>query len=397
MFKLAPWPWTAAALLVIGLVVDLRAWNWAWGQVGPAVREHFFLLLFAVPAVLLVVAPLLLQRWAVRRAVRAGAVVTGPRWPWLLSYPGVGIAAASVAVVGLLALLWMMNVAGGADRGDRPKLQIEAIKYGLGLFAAGGAVAALLLALRRQRHLELAQAHTELDASERRFTDLYTKAVEQLGSGEAAVRLGGLYALERAAQNDVEQRQTIVNVLCAYLRMPYAYPGEGREARLELQVRLTAQWIISTHVACPGPAIPELLRFFRPDRRERFWPHLDLDLTGATLVDWVVREGQLGRAQFDDAVFFGTADFSGVTFSGEARFGAAAFRGAARFDRAIFYGDVRFGDATFDSRPAFGGAGAEPREDREDVWPAGWCLEPGGSLAEVLDVGHHHRERDRDG
>ncbi|MBL7255775.1 pentapeptide repeat-containing protein [Paractinoplanes lichenicola] len=87
---------------------------------------------------------------------------------------------------------------------DRPGLKIEAIKYGLGLFAASGAVAALLLALRRQRHLESAQTHTELDASERRFTDLYTKAVEQLGSDDAAVRLGGLYALERAAQHAVE-------------------------------------------------------------------------------------------------------------------------------------------------------------------------------------------------
>ncbi|XVV11303.1 pentapeptide repeat-containing protein [Actinoplanes sp. CA-131856] len=392
MFKLAPWPWTAAGLLTVGVLLDLRAWTWAWNEVGPALHQHFLLVLFAVPAVLLIVGPLLLQRWSVRRAIRAGAVITGPRWPWLLSYPGVGIAAASVAAIGVLALLWMMKVAG-----DEPKLQIEAIKYGLGLFAAGGAVAALLLALRRQRHLELAQAHTELDATERRFTDLYTKAVEQLGSAEAAVRLGGLYALERAAQNDVEQRQTIVNVLCAYLRMPYAFPDEGREARLELQVRLTAQWIISTHVVCPGPAIPEILRFFRPDRRERFWPHLDLDLTGATLIDWVAREGQLGRAQFDDAVFFGTADFSGVTFSGEARFGGAEFHGAATFDRAVFYGDVRFGDATFGSPPTFSGAGAEPREDRDDVWPAGWCLEPDGSVAEVLDVGHGHREDDRDG
>jgi hypothetical protein len=128
-------------------------------------------------------------------------------------------------VIGLAALSWMLRVAGEANPTDQPGLRIEAIKYGLGLFAASGAAAALLLAIRRQRHLEFAQTHTEMDATERRFTDLYTKAVEQLGSADAAVRLGGLYALERAAQNDVGQRQTIVNVLCAYLRMPYTPPA----------------------------------------------------------------------------------------------------------------------------------------------------------------------------
>jgi hypothetical protein len=48
-----------------------------------------------------------------------------------------------------------------------------------------------------------------------RITDLYIKPVEQLGSDKAPVRLGGLYALERLAQGNPDQRQTIVNVPCA--------------------------------------------------------------------------------------------------------------------------------------------------------------------------------------
>ncbi|MEU3767893.1 hypothetical protein AB0E55_22815 [Amycolatopsis keratiniphila] len=51
--------------------------------------------------------------------------------------------------------------------------------------------------------------------------ELYTKAVEQLGSEKTPVQLGGLYALERLAQDNESQRQTIVSVICAYLRMPY--------------------------------------------------------------------------------------------------------------------------------------------------------------------------------
>jgi hypothetical protein len=55
-------------------------------------------------------------------------------------------------------------------------------------------------------------------------TELYTKAADQLGSDKAPVRLAGLYALERLAQDNPSQRQTIVNVICAYLQMPYTTP-----------------------------------------------------------------------------------------------------------------------------------------------------------------------------
>ncbi|HEY3504638.1 MAG TPA: hypothetical protein VGN37_17885 [Actinocatenispora sp.] len=42
-------------------------------------------------------------------------------------------------------------------------------------------------------------AQAELDATERRITELFARAVDQLGAGTAAARLGGLFALERLA------------------------------------------------------------------------------------------------------------------------------------------------------------------------------------------------------
>jgi hypothetical protein len=56
----------------------------------------------------------------------------------------------------------------------------------------------------------------EHDAGERRITELYTKAADQLGSDRAPVRLAGLYALARLGETAESQRQTIVNVVCAY-------------------------------------------------------------------------------------------------------------------------------------------------------------------------------------
>jgi hypothetical protein len=104
-------------------------------------------------------------------------------------------------------------------------VRVEVIKTVLGVGAGAGAIVALVLAGRRQWTAERVAADAKLDAAERRVTELYTKAVEQLGSDKAAVRLGGLYALERLGQ-DTSQRQAVVNVICAYLRMPFTPPQE---------------------------------------------------------------------------------------------------------------------------------------------------------------------------
>ncbi|MFI6028006.1 pentapeptide repeat-containing protein [Amycolatopsis magusensis] len=215
-------------------------------------------------------------------------------------------------------------------------LGLEAIRaVGTIVLGAGGAIG-LLLAARRQQtaeqdlvekrrdlaHKEHIQQHNEDDASERRITELYAKAVEQLGSDKAPVRLGGLYALERLAQNTSSQRHTVVNVLCAYLRMPFA-PGDDQAADAlpqERQVRIAAQRILALHLR-PG---------------EGFWPDVVLDLSGATLVDFRLKHCQVR-----------SADFTGATFDGDADLGATTFRSRGEFDRTTFTGNARFSEAAF--------------------------------------------------
>ncbi|MFC6566122.1 hypothetical protein [Actinoplanes utahensis] len=80
----------------------------------------------------------------------------------------------------------MLLIAGNAEPAEQEKLQIEALKYGLGCFAAAGAAAALLLAVRRQL-----LAETVHDLSERNHRiALQAQAHTET---DAAVRLGGLY------------------------------------------------------------------------------------------------------------------------------------------------------------------------------------------------------------
>jgi hypothetical protein len=149
-----------------------------------------------------------------------------PAWSWMLG------AIIAVALTALVITTWLLAIAGHANPGtDQANAKLDAVRTGLTAGAGAGAAVGLMLAFRRQHHQEITTALNDHDATERRITELYTKAVEQLGSDKAPVRLGGLYALERLAQDNRTQRQTIVNVICAYLRMPFptAAPNQDRD------------------------------------------------------------------------------------------------------------------------------------------------------------------------
>ncbi|MFC7617786.1 pentapeptide repeat-containing protein [Actinokineospora soli] len=200
------------------------------------------------------------------------------------------------------------------------------MKTGLGIGAGTGGVLALLLAVRRQWHQEVTAVDTAHDATERRLTELYTKAAEQLGSEKAPVRMAGLYALERLAQDHESQRQTMVNLLCAYLRMPYDESVQERE------VRLTAQRLLSAHLAA---------------KSERFWADIDLDLSGATLIDFTLDHGDVREASFHEARFLGRTTMNWCRFRKRATFASATFEGFTSFYETRFLSSALFAGAEF--------------------------------------------------
>lgn len=300
-----------------------------------------------------------------------------PRW----TVPVVALLVTASAVVVLVALWRWIDGLALADVEKRATAQLDAVKVAASIAVGGGGLFALYLAARRQRtqeseldarHAELAQrdrvqAHAEqvaetnrlhaervasdvrIHAEAQRVTELYAKSVEQLGADKAPVRLGGLYALERLAQDNPQQRQTVINVLCAYLRMPFMSPGEppsddaDEQARFrydervqEQEVRLTAQRVLATHLR-PG----------LDGKVGNFWPDIDLDLTGATLTSFDFARCQPRRARFDRAIFIRDAWFGEVKFTGDASFNAATFTGDARFGNSVFVKDARFNSATF--------------------------------------------------
>jgi Pentapeptide repeats (9 copies)/Pentapeptide repeats (8 copies) len=329
-----------------------------------------------------------------KRRERADATVTRlrPISSWLLL----------LAVVVIVAVTWPLTCWLYGIAGDDPARRIEAIKTGLTVAAGTGGALALLLAFRRQRATEIIATETreaqereyeqrdraadagERDAEQRRITELYTRAVDQLGNDQAPVRLGGLHALERLAQITPDQRQIIVDVICAYLRMPYRSsdgqpPAEDapteaharyEQRRQELQVRLTAQRILAAHL--------------RPGAVDTFWPDIDLDLTEAQLRQLDLIDCRIRNAQFTGAQFSGDAWFGGAKFAGNAWFDGAKFSGDVLFDGAKFAGSASFREAEFSGRNVwfsraefrggvwFSRARARPVEGRVFFWPATW-------------------------
>jgi len=282
------------------------------------------------------------------------------------------------------AASWMLTEANVAK--DPASARIDAVRTSITVGGGVGATVALMLATRRQWLAEHAQNHAQDDATERRFTELYTKAVEQLGSDKASVRLGGFYALERLAQDNESHQQSIVEMICAYLRMtrvPMASEYEGprstpaaedlngphnadygsptteghkatEEQAHELQVRLTAQRILTAHLRPDpdwegGPTNP------------KYWPSINLDLAGATLVNLDMDYCQVHAAIFTHARFVGDVKFYGTFFDGQADFtfaefiekaifSQAEFRWHANFDHAHFYSDADFEWVDFNGR-----------------------------------------------
>src|SRR5689334_20499074 len=77
----------------------------------------------------------------------------------------------------------------------------------------------------------------------RTLNERFATAAEQLGSDKPAVRLAGVYAMAGLADDWEKRRQTCVEVLCAYLRMPYEpepKPKPGQENGSDFEARSLA-------------------------------------------------------------------------------------------------------------------------------------------------------------
>ncbi|MEV0315549.1 pentapeptide repeat-containing protein [Nonomuraea fuscirosea] len=253
----------------------------------------------------------------------------------------------TVVIVGGLALLGV--------QGLKPQALVSAttlfnlLKIAFAVVAGLGGLVALVVAYRRQKVAEAAQLVSERGedrahrAEQREATklhnDRFATAAGQLGHDSPAVRLAGVHALAGLADDAPtrELRQMCIDVLCAYLRIPYTpqpHDDASEADRLAFaglrEVRHTIIRLITVHL--------------RKDATVSWQGH-DLDFTG------VVFDG----GSFASAIFSGgTVSFANTTFGdrdadSDVYFMGATFSGGEiYFNSATFSnGQVYFASATF--------------------------------------------------
>ncbi len=192
-------------------------------------------------------------------------------------------------------------------------------------------------------------------ANQGHITDRYTKAIEQLGKMENGqpnieVRLGAIYALERIALDSIRDHQTVMEVLCAYVRRNAPPPTTvplGVERPSDKRPRIDIQAILTvlgrrggSHHGKP-PMRVDLrgshlrgadLRDAHLEGAHFHWAHMGkADLRGSHLVETVFWEAHLEGADFykadmTDSYLIG-AHLAGALFE-EATLGGADLLGA---------------------------------------------------------------------
>ncbi|MFE6022353.1 pentapeptide repeat-containing protein [Streptomyces sp. NPDC056441] len=207
------------------------------------------------------------------------------------------------------------------------KTLFDLVKLSFGVVAGAGALVALVVAYRRQRVDEVG-AHRE---ATRLHTERFSQAVDKLGSDSPAVRLGGVHALAGLADDAPTQdlRQTCIDVLCAYLQLPFTPdPGNDPAHQEEHHRYLALRAVRHTILRLIGD------HYRRPKGTHRSWQGCDLDLTGV-VID--------GNMNFTGAVFSsGTVNFGNAKFSsGLVSFLHAEFSGSeVSFSGAVLSGGI---------------------------------------------------------
>ncbi|MEV8441544.1 pentapeptide repeat-containing protein [Actinosynnema sp. NPDC051121] len=229
---------------------------------------------------------------------------------------------------------------------DPKQPKAEAVKTG-GL--AGGAIVALYALWLNDRRRRTEEARHELE-SEKVADERFARAVELLGHEADQVRVGAMHVLAGLAHTTPRYKQTVLSVLCAYLRRPFAHValgvkpedpeqaffGTDREVEAEqdqeMTVRMTAQRLITDML--PWGSDPDPTPY-------------QLDLTGARLVHFRLEGRRFGRLVARRADFYGITQFAGVELGKPALFSGATFHGRANFRDGKFDGGLSLQDATF--------------------------------------------------
>lgn len=292
---------------------------------------------------------LVTDTWLVVVGGLVGLVATGFGVYAVVRAPKLLLTACVLAAVSALLLVggWLLAVPGTS--------RVDVLKTS-GL--AGAAVLALYGLWINDRRRRTEEARHQLDR-ERISDERFAKAVELLGKEADQVRVGALHVLAGLARARPDYSQTVLDVLCAYLRRPFPHPSyqsnpadPGRAevapsderwteehgiADRERQVRATAQRLITELL--PSSSAPEPESY-------------NLDLTGAALEFFNLSGCHIGQLTARRAHFYGSTRLdnlrasrimllSGARFSGRLDLSYARLEDGLSLFEAQVHGEFR--------------------------------------------------------
>jgi uncharacterized protein YjbI with pentapeptide repeats len=255
----------------------------------------------------------------------------------LVAAVAVALLAACVFVLPRLLVPDQVGPADGVTTLDRLRIANERVKLQndarTSLLQAVGGAFFLFTALLTWRQLHINR--------EGQLTDRFSRAIDHLGSeSKLDVRLGGIYALERIANDSKAERGPIIEILTAYVRghaaRPVVEPGShaGANARPDDAAALSRLEPLAIRAADVQAVMTVLGR-----RRVRVGDGEILQLPGVDLRKAALSEAELGSANLSGTDLSG-ADLQHASLRG-ANLEQADLRGAALVRADLDRADLR--------------------------------------------------------
>jgi uncharacterized protein YjbI with pentapeptide repeats len=235
---------------------------------------------------------------------------SGRRAWWILGFAG-----AALAVWSVLFMPRILIDARDVELTPKDRLDTEGDVRSSLLQTIGGGVLLAGLYFTAQGFRLTRQGH---------ITDRYARSIEQIGHDRVDVRIGGVFALERIARDSPSDRQTIVEILSAFVR-----EHTRKDPRTPITERVVADVQAALTVLGRRPGIAS-----EPRRLNLYHCGLnDADLMSADLRKAMLYYSYLVDTRFSNA----RLDDAGLSFCHAER---AAFTGAsargANFVNAVY-------------------------------------------------------------
>lgn len=199
------------------------------------------------------------------------------------------LAILAIAGVGMVALLppAIFSFAYWQEGGDNTSRSEVLRNLGLAAIALGALIVGSIRALSAHRQARAASEQARI-AEQGHFTERFSRAAEHLGDPALPVRLGGIYALWRLAQDSPKRDLTsVIDILCAFVRDPPHKLAEPTNA--VKRVHSDVQAVLDLLGDEPVP--------YRQDLPADYW----LDLTDANLSGYDLRDANFSKTDFRDA------------------------------------------------------------------------------------------------